>query len=47
MRQGGPLAGELPKGAVLLVSAVFFGAAHADGVPSGVIFSTIVMLGGA
>jgi hypothetical protein len=29
------------------VSAVFFGAAHADGVPSGVIFSTIVMLGGA
>lgn len=31
----GPLAGELPKGALVLASAVFFGAAHVDGVPSG------------
>ncbi|MBW6455660.1 MAG: CPBP family intramembrane metalloprotease [Trueperaceae bacterium] len=33
----GPLAGELPKGAVVLASAAFFGAAHYYGVPSGVI----------
>lgn len=33
----GPLAGALPKGAVVLLSATFFGFAHYYGVPSGVI----------
>ena len=33
----GPLAGALPKGAVVLASAAFFGMAHYYGAPSGVI----------
>jgi membrane protease YdiL (CAAX protease family) len=33
----GPLAGALPKGAVVMLSAAFFGFAHYYGVPSGVI----------